>query len=132
MIKSFISIWNQHKTEIEDQLKKVHPDDYIDLVKMLVVMLNKHTDKYLGQPDPERIHTIDDGDYQGTLVYVIAETGYQPDEYWYVKIDYGSCSVCDTLQGVRDSYLTDKPTDKEVGKYMTLCLHILQNLKRME
>ena len=25
-----------------------------------------------GVPDPERIHTIDDGDYQGTLVFVIA------------------------------------------------------------
>lgn len=131
MIKDFIKIWDQHKTEIEEQLKKEHPDDYEDLVKMLITMLNKHTEKYNGQPDPERIYTIDDGDYQGTLVYVIAETGYQPDDYWYVKVWYGSCSVCDTLQSIRDCCFTDKPSDEEVSQYMTLCLHILQGLKKM-
>ena len=82
-------------------------------------------------PDPERIHRIDDGNYQGTLVYVIGEKGYQPDKYWYVKVDYGSCSGCDTLEGIRD-YTDDAPTDEQAKDYMTVALHIVQGMKPME
>ena len=69
-------------------------------------------DEY-GDPDPNRIHEIDDGDYQGTLVYVIAAKDYQPDDYWYVKIGYGSCSACDTLEAIRN-FSDEKPTPEQV------------------
>ena len=42
-----------------------------------------------GGPGLERIHRIDDGDYQGTLVFVIGGKGYQLSTYWYVKVSYG-------------------------------------------
>jgi hypothetical protein len=82
-------------------------------------------------PDPERIHVIDDGDYQGTLVYVIGSKNYQPDVYWYVKVSYGSCSNCDTLAAIRDNANTP-PTAEQIKDYITLALHIVQGLKEME
>src|SRR5690606_41690756 len=83
-----------------------------------------------GDIDPERIHEIDDGDYQGTLVYVIAATGYQPDDYWYVRVGYGSCSGCDTLEAIKE-YSDEPPTDDQVAQYMPLALHIVQGLRKM-
>ena len=62
-------------------------------------------------------------------MYVIGGTGYQPRDYWYVMVYYGSCSGCDTLQAICG--YTDKVTDSQVADYMTLALHILQGIKAM-
>ena len=85
-------------------------------------------------PDPNRIHEIDDGDYQGTLLYVIAADCYQPNDYWYVRVYYGSCSGCDTLMATRDMTSWDDPVPNQaqVEAYMTMALHIVQNLKSMK
>jgi hypothetical protein len=78
----------------------------------------------------ETLHCIDDGDYQGTLLFLIPEDTYQPDNYYYVKVEYGSCSGCDTLESIRD-YDSDTPNDEQVKDYMTLCLHIIQKFKKL-
>lgn len=127
MIKEFVELFMSNKQKLEDVFAEAHPDNYKSIVKAVVSVLN---DGRYGAPDHERIHEIDDGDYQGTLVYIIAETGYQPSEYWYVKVGYGSCSGCDTLEGIRE-YSSDKPTAEQVRDYMTLALHIVQGMKRM-
>jgi hypothetical protein len=104
------------------------PDTYQDVVRAVIEVVAGSKDWDV--PDPDRIHAIDDGDYQGTLVFVIAEKGYQPSRYWYAKVGYGSCSGCDTLQAIC-SYSSDAPTDDEISQYMTLALHIVQGLKEM-
>lgn len=78
--------------------------------------------------DYDNIHVIDDGDYQGTLLFVIPEKCYQPFDYWYVRISYGSCSVCDTLQGI----IENEDFKQVADDLFTLALHIAQGLKRME
>lgn len=111
--------------------EKHHPDCYIDVVKCVVAALHMRGEEYSDSyPDADRIHEIDDGDYQGTLLYVIAAAGYQPNEYWYVKVCYGSCSGCDTLQEIR-GYKDGPPSKEQVDQYMTLALHIIQGLKKM-
>lgn len=62
---------------------------------------------------------------------MIAEKGYQPNDYYFVKVGYGSCSGCDTLEGIRN-YEDGNPTEEQVKDYMTLALHVVQGLKRME
>ena len=62
---------------------------------------------------------------------MIAAGGYQPWEYWYVKVGYGSCSGCDTLEGIRD-YPDEPPTKEQIDAYMTLALHIVQGFKSMQ
>ena len=106
---------------------------YAELVEAVIrVVSDPDADDYANpQPDPERIHVINDGDYQGTLLFVIGDTGYQPSDYWYVKISYGSCSGCDTLEGVGWWGDEEAATEEQVDDYMTLALHIVQGLKKL-
>jgi hypothetical protein len=55
---------------------------------------------------------IDDGDYQGTQIFIIPTDTYQPSVKDYVMTDtyYGSCSGCDTLQAI-SGYDYALPTD---------------------
>jgi hypothetical protein len=129
MIKEFVDRFMERKIVLEKLLMDEHPNEYKDLVVMLVKVLQGE-DEY-DSPDPGRVHEIDDGSYQGTLVYVIGAGGYQPDTYWYTKVGYGSCSACDTLQGVREYSDNPQPTKEQVAQYMDLCLHMVQGMKRM-
>lgn len=125
MIKEFVERWDSKKSEIEAKLTLGHPESYETLVKYVVEIL--HDGSEYASPDPERITLIDHGDYQGTLLFIIGATGYQPHDYWSVKVWYGSCSGCDTLEAIR-KYRSGIPTPEQIKDYMTLCLHIVQNL----
>lgn len=129
MIQEFVNRYMERKDLLAATFAK-HPDSYSEIVKNVISVITDN-EAYSGfNPDPKRIHLIDDGDYQGTLVFVIGAKGYQPSDYWYVKVGYGSCSVCDTLQSISD-YSDDPPTDRQLKDYMTLALHIVQGLKKM-
>lgn len=118
MIKNFVDAWNANKEAIRATWLKECPCDYESLVKGVV--------SFMPDMDPERVHEIDDGDYQGTLVYIIAAQGYQPSTYWCVKVSYGSCSGCDTLQDLQTQPLNDR-----IDGMLTLGLHIVQGLRSM-
>lgn len=126
MIQDFVNRFMEAKPNIRAKFAVSRPDDYVDIVRAVITAINPD-DEY-GLPDPNRVHTIDDGEYQGTLLFVIPEVGYQPDNYWAVKVSYGSCSACDTLQSIK-GYSDDPITDKELDQYLTLALHIIQGLK---
>jgi hypothetical protein len=128
MIQEFVNRFMANKEELADMFKN-HPKSYESVVRNVItaIQVGEYDDM---SPDPERIHCIDDGDYQGTLVFVIAGKGYQPSEYWYVKVDYGSCSGCDTLQAI-EGYSDEPPSQSQIDQYMILALHIVQGLKRM-
>ena len=74
---------------------------------------------------------IDDGDYQGTQIFVIHLDKYQPDESDYVVTNtyYGSCSGCDTLQAISEYDYDEKPDENQIKDYMELALHLLQKCK---
>jgi len=127
MIKEFVERWEKNKPTIKEYFRKQHPEEYKDIVKLVIENITDN-DRYTNTPDPERIHEIDDGDYQGTLLYVIAEKGYQPNKYYSVYVSYGSCSGCDTLEALR-SWDNKPPTDDQIDGYMQLALHIVQGLK---
>lgn len=128
MIVKFIQRFEARNSEIEAKFTKAHPG-YTDIVKAVIEVLSDE-DEYRS-PDPERIHRIDDGDYQGTLLYVIGAKGHQPDDYWFVKVGYGSCSGCDTLQAI-SGYSDEPPTPEQVKDYMRLALNVVQGLKAMQ
>lgn len=127
MIKEFVDVWDAHKGELEDTFRAEYPGSYQDIVEAVVTLIHKYLHDVSGVaysiPDPTRITSIDHGDYQGTLLFIIADTSYQPDDFWFVKVSYGSCSGCDTLQSIEYG-----PDDDKLVDYMTLALHILQGL----
>lgn len=130
MIQEFIDRFLAKKPELEAVLAEKHPSDYKELVTNVVKLIADEDDYGDFNLDHERVHQIDDGDYQGTLLFVIAAKGYQPSTYWYTKVSYGSCSGCDTLQAI-SNYSSEKPDAKQIKDYMTLALHIVEAMKKM-
>ena len=130
MITKITDKFIENSEQVKQKLREgSNSYSYVELVK-LVLETVKNEDAYRTF-DTDRIHQIDDGEYQGTLVFVIGATEYQPDDYWYVKVGYGSCSGCDTLAAI-NSYGEGRPTEQQVQDYYTLCLHIAQGLRQME
>lgn len=128
MIKEFIERFDAKRDTLRARFSEKHPDDYEDIVRAVVEVI-ADDDQYDG-PDPQRIRKIDDGHYQGTLLFVIAAKGYQPSDYWCVKVNYGSCSGCDTLKAIRE-YADETPSKAQVDDYMTLALHVVQGIRSM-
>lgn len=130
MIEQAVKNWEATKHLIRLALEEKHPADYKELVQLVIKHIG--TDDNGRDMNHEGIHVIDDGDYQGSLLFIIPELGYQPDTYWVVKVGYGSCSGCDTLEGIRDfDFENKKPDVGQVDAYMTLALHIVQGLKEV-
>lgn len=132
MIQEFVDRFMDRKPEIRERLRQFGKNDwrgieYKDIVRIVVENITE-SNSYPPTPDPYRIHEIDDGDYQGTLLYVIADKDYQPDTYWYVTVSYGSCCGCDTLM-----YATECNEDDEqvLDDLMLLALHIVQGMKKL-
>lgn len=133
MLKIILEKWEKNK----DKLKKIFETEkgfnsydcnYRDIVELTFeVIYNTDEDSRLGRVNTERITEINDGDYQGTLLYLIPFDSYQPNENEYLMtyVDYGSCSGCDTLQSLQ-SY-GDDVTETQVNGFMTLAKDILQN-----
>ena len=76
--------------------------------------------------DLDRITVIDHGDYQGSRLFVVGASGYQPSTYWACLVSYGSCSSCDSFQSVEGT-----PEEKAEG-FWTLGLHMVQSMKVIE
>ena len=76
--------------------------------------------------------------YKAMLLYLIPADTYQPSDYLYVKVYYGSCSGCDTLEDIRSNldWADDDDgrvaTETSIKDLMTLALHIIQGLKLLE
>ena len=131
MIQRFIDKFELNKDKLKEKYSQTHPPTYKNIVKDIVEILGVKNDGcYEDLPDAKRITEIDEGDYQGTLVYVIGAQGYQPSTYWYTMVSYGSCSGCDTLQGI-SGYSDKAPTEQQTADYLTLALHIVQNIRKM-
>lgn len=46
----------------------------------------------------------------------------------FVVVNYGSCSGCDTLKGIRN-YSDEPPNEEQVTDYLTLARHLIQGLR---
>jgi hypothetical protein len=97
MIQQFVDRFMAAEHDIKAQLT-THVHSYGALVDIVVRTLVSEDD--YDSPDPARITTIDHGDYQGTLLFIVGAQGYQPSTYWAIPVSYGSCSGCDTLQAM--------------------------------
>jgi hypothetical protein len=128
MIQKFVKRFMDAKQTIEAELRTADPEDYDALVKRVVQVIANEDD--YETPSVDRITVIDHGDYQGTRLYIIAASCYQPSRYWSIFVDYGSCSGCDTLESLKD-YSDGPPDDKQVNGYWTLMLHMVQSMREL-
>ena len=124
--------------------KRVFADDYTDRLfaqeNVFVNMYGQSNFDFLvkavlcfGDFDAEEITTIDNGDYQGTQLFMIPRNTYQPSagDYLLTFTYYGSCSGCDTLQAIQSWRDDDKvPTEEQVKDFMTLCRDLVCNITK--
>ena len=140
MIKYCIEKWDKNKDLLKSVLNNNrllnhvlnrNDDDpleyleYKDLVKLTVMFILNDENEW----NENKIKEIDDGDYQGTLLYLIPEDTYQPNssEYLMTFVEYGSCSACDTLQTIQ-CYLDIRSRDKSIDDLMNLCKDLICNM----
>ncbi|MCC0670566.1 MULTISPECIES: hypothetical protein [unclassified Clostridioides] len=130
MIKYCKEKWIKNKTRLREALLEsdfINSDSYCsyeDLVKLSVkYILNDDIDED-DKWDSDNITEIDNGHYQGTLLYLIPKKTYQPDEREYLMtyVGYGSCSGCDVLEWILDK------SENKIKDYMLLCKDIISNI----
>lgn len=134
MIYYALSRWDKRNADLREVLEKKNVEwlincSYKDLVKLVFDVIFKDSGITDITFDTENITEIDNGDYQGTLLYLIPFDTYQPDESEYLMtyVGYGSCSGCDTLQGIQSSI---DENDKQINDFMTLCRDIVSHIIR--
>lgn len=126
MIKEFVEAWERNKHELEAKFQQKHPEDYDEILRGVLELFRELAIR----PHPRKFHRVADGDYNGTLVFVIPQE--EGDDFWYVKIAYGTSWCCDTLEYIKKENQSDPPNEDQVKMYMTLALHIVQRLKLMD
>ena len=134
MVKEFVQQWEENKESLREYFKNTKQEKYSTyekIVEKLFEICIPNTGRSYGDKwELGSITVVDDGDYQGTQLYIIPTNKYQPSMEDYIIVDnyYGSCSGCDALQGI-SNYDYDLPSDSQVEEYMTLCLHLVQRIR---
>jgi hypothetical protein len=129
MLTEFTDAYVNARSKIEAEFLENIPASYEAILRVAIKHIREELGDVYGLPDIDRIHKIDDGDYQGILLFVIAEEGYQPDTYWVTSVRYGSCSVCDTLESIVG--YEDEIDDERASQLWILGLHMLQRMKEI-
>lgn len=144
MIDKFVKAWDIGKENLREYFKTTSQkeyDRYEKIVQQLVrIVINpylretKYQDGLWDELVLDDMRVIDDGDWQGTQIFIFHKDTYQPnvDDYYYTHNFYGSCSGCDTLMAISDWSDNELPTDSQVDDYMQLALHLLQNFKKFK
>lgn len=132
MLKYCLTQWNKNEDKLKEVLSKnTELNDYITLVKLTFDTIFNMDNKYGVELDIENITEINNGEYQGTLLYLIPFKTYQPYEYEYLMtyVNYGSCSGCDTLESILSDgeYDSKVPTVQQLKDYMSLCRDLINN-----
>ena len=132
MIQELVSQWEENKYKLEEYFKNTKQEEYSSykqIVTKLFELCLPKSDKY-NKFDLSAMTVIDDGDYQGTQIFIIPKDTYQPSvsDYVITNTYYGSCSGCDTLLSI-SCYDEGLPTEDQVKEYMTIALHLVQKLK---
>lgn len=134
MIQEFVKAWDANRDKLREYIATHNQEDYDSYEKLLKALLDIVVNPYMVSIDKlefntNNIHKIDDGCYQGDVMFFIQCLGSNsPTDYVWVWQWYGSCSGCDTLLGI-SRYEDGLPNEQQVSKYMTLELHLLQRFR---
>lgn len=125
MLKYCKNKWNENEKLLKQALSLEELDslNYKDLVRLSVKWILNSGKNNHGDWDCDNIKCIDDGDYQGTQLYLIPKNTYQPGEYEYLMtyVGYGSCSGCDTLLSIQYG-------ENNISEFVQLCKDIICNI----
>lgn len=129
MVKEIINQWEDRKEVLKNYFRTTPQSEYGEYIDIVKAIFRYVIEGY----NIDKITVVDDGDWQGTQLFLIPLKTYQPcaSEYLITHTYYGSCSGCDTLLGIRD-FGHGLPSEAQVKEYMTLALHLVQKLQRIQ
>ncbi len=138
MIPEIIKQWDDRKHILEVFFRENKQSEYSSyrqmvekLMELVITDAKGYGNKWEQKWNLKDIRELDFGDYQGELMFFIPRDTYQPsaDEILVTIVSYGSCSGCDTIQGICEYRERDLPSEQQVKDYMSLALHLVQNMK---
>lgn len=132
MIPEVIEKWNNNKDKLQKWFEENTYDKYYNYKQIVEVIASI----ILEYEEPE-VTEVDNGYYQGTSIFILvdkADIYYSVDDYLITYNYYGSCSGCDTLQGIIAyiDYETKIPNEEQVKELMTLALHLIQRIQTLQ
>jgi len=143
MDKDIVELWEKNKYKLREYFATHEQSlysDYESLVKLIVEFI-LNDESSLELYNPYRITVINEGDCQGILIFIIPKDNFYLTEkdFLVTYVYYGSCAACDTLKRIRYDYFNDDngfnddsvPNQEQIEDYMTLCLHIIQHMKKL-
>lgn len=133
MVKEFLEKWWKYKEGMETYFREkgnISEISYHGIVIALVKNVLNRGVKWCGLS--EEVCVIDDGDYEGTQIFILHNDACTPEikDYFYTHNYYGSCSGCDTLLSIVEGS-NGKATDEQVKLLMRLAFDLLRNIKPM-
>lgn len=134
MEKEIIERWERGKENLRNYLSThVIGDNYSSYGELVSILIKECLNYSTDEEFSTKFTCIDDGHYQGTQLFVLHYDAYQPDvnDYYIFDNEYGSCSGCDTLLGIIGYEYDVIPDENMVNQLMTLCLHMVQRMKRV-
>lgn len=133
MIIEFVNQWEEKKHLLKKSFEDNEPEDYEDIYKRLFKIVVTKTNTFYEDWNWDRYRCIDDGDYQGNMIFILCSDIYQPsiDDYIFTNVSYGSCSGCDTFQGIKYDY-DETEKEEKIKQYMLLALHMTQETKQFK
>lgn len=136
MNKYCVDRWNKNKDKLQKRIENSIDHNswsYKTLVKLIIEEILNSGEEFEDDTwDSEEITVIDNGDYQGSQLFLFHKNTYQPgpEDYLITFEYYGSCSGCDTLMAIQDwSYEQKLPNETQVRDYMALCLNLIQQMR---
>lgn len=139
MIKYALKKWDENKEVLRNTIQQTEKNmrsawDYEEIVKLTChCIFNENVSDEDPMINVDGITMIDNGSYQGTLLFMLPFDVDQPAEYEYLMtyVGYGSCSGCDTLQRIQADDEDDDETEKDlVDSYLSICKDIVSNTIR--
>lgn len=128
MIKFALNRWDDNNKKLREVIANTPVEerkhwDYENLVYLVATTVYEFE-----LSDVRDIVYGGEANYQGTLVFLIpmTESPFTEREWLMSYIGYGSCTACDTLQGIQYDDESDSDIDA-VDEYMNLCRDIVSN-----
>ena len=138
MLKCFGELWGKSQNKLYDYIlenieKFKYDGEYYSYDNIITFLLNFMYDNNSCSYNKIKFYNItkiDNGDYQGTLIFLISLEDYSPcaTNYLITYIDYGSCEGCDALLSAI-SYI-DYDKKYAAKSILMICKDLISHIKK--
>jgi hypothetical protein len=128
MIQRFVDLYMSKADKLRAAWSETEPQSYLEIVQGVVKQLESEDPLDDTCPRVSEIIELKFRRFSGDYFYLLPCNRKEGSSVWWVAVEYGSCSACDTMQSI--DLLESK--EERLNAYMTLALHVVQEIKQIE